>query len=145
MDNYSLEAYQRAEKIPDEIRDEILSWSDYFIKNTIGKQLVRAADSICAIIAEGYGRFHFKDNKNFCCYSRGSWIETKGWIRKSKIRKLIPSDIADQYLEKLNQLHKMLNAYIGSPGRKAPETPNSTSLLITDGKSANDPSANPLK
>ena len=36
-----------------------------FAKNTIGTQLVRAADSIGANIAEGYGRGSFADNKRF--------------------------------------------------------------------------------
>ncbi|MFC4210150.1 four helix bundle protein [Pedobacter lithocola] len=36
----------------------VITW-DYFSKDTIGKQLCRAANSISANIAEGYGRYHF--------------------------------------------------------------------------------------
>jgi four helix bundle protein len=36
-----------------------------FTKDTIGKQICRAADLISANIAEGFGRYHFKENKNF--------------------------------------------------------------------------------
>jgi four helix bundle protein len=61
-----LEVFKKAEKISDDIWFEVMSWTDYFIKDTIGKQLVRSADSIGANIAEGYGRFHYKENKNFC-------------------------------------------------------------------------------
>ncbi|MEJ5995551.1 four helix bundle protein [Pedobacter sp. Du54] len=49
-----------------------MSW-DFCAKDTIGKQICRAADSISANIAEGYGRFHYKENKNFCYYSRGPY------------------------------------------------------------------------
>ena len=52
--------------------------------DTIGKQLVRSADSIAANISEGFGRYHFKDSKRFYYISRGSLFETKTWLEKSK-------------------------------------------------------------
>ncbi len=107
-----LEVYKRAEKLSDEIWFEVASWKDYFIKDTIGKQLVRSADSIGANIAEGYGRFHFKENKNFCYFSRGSIMETKSWLIKLKTRKILEEKKADQLIDELTQIHKMLNSYI---------------------------------
>ncbi len=56
-----LEIYQMAEDLSDRIWEICIKW-DYFAKDTIGKQLVRAADSISANIAEGHGRYHFKLN-----------------------------------------------------------------------------------
>jgi four helix bundle protein len=78
-----LEVYQLAETFSDDIWFIVHEW-DYFAKDTVGKQMVRSADSISANIAEGYGRFHYKENRNFCYFSRGSIIETKGWLKKSK-------------------------------------------------------------
>ena len=43
----------------------VIRW-EYFEKKTLGVQLVDAADSIAFNISEGYGRFHYKENKNFC-------------------------------------------------------------------------------
>ena len=65
---------------------QIVDKWNYFSKDTIGKQLVRAADSISANLSEGYGRFHFKENKQFCYFSRGSLFETKTWIQKAHSR-----------------------------------------------------------
>lgn len=48
-----------------------------FEKDTMGKQLLRFADSVAANLSEGYGRYHFKETKNFSYYSRGSLYETK--------------------------------------------------------------------
>ena len=41
----------------------------------LSDQLIRAARSITANIAEGYGRFHYQDNARFCRQSRGSLFE----------------------------------------------------------------------
>jgi four helix bundle protein len=54
-----LRIYNLANDIGDEIWNIVDSW-DYFQKDTLGKQLVRSADSISANIAEGYGRFYYK-------------------------------------------------------------------------------------
>ncbi|WP_442794544.1 four helix bundle protein [Pelobium manganitolerans] len=116
-----LEVYKRAFVLLDLIWQEVSSWKDFFARDTIERQLVRAADSIDANIAEGYGRFHFKENKNFCYYSRGSLLETKGFIKKCKVRGFISSEKADFILDELTQIHKMLNAYIAYIGRQKNE------------------------
>ena len=112
-----LELYKLAESFSDEIWFSVLE-RDFFAKDTLGKQLVRAADSIGANIAEGFGRYHFKENKNFCYFSRGSLIETKGWITKAKTRKLITDSQYSDYLSKLSTIHLMLNVYIKHIGSK---------------------------
>jgi len=111
-----LEVYNLAESFSDEVWFIVDEWS-YFAKDTVGKQLVRAADSINANIAEGYGRYHYKENKNFCYFSRGSIIETKGWLKKSKTRKLLSEVQFDQLFEKLQTIHLKLNAYIKFIGK----------------------------
>ena len=75
-------------------------------------QLVRSADSISANIAEGYGRYFFKENRNFCYYSRGSLLETKNWIGKAYRRQIIDQENHDNLVKELDQLHKSLNGYI---------------------------------
>jgi len=116
-----LEVYNLSELISDKIWEIVMNW-DYFAKDTIGKQLCRASDSISANIAEGYGRYHFKENKNFCYYSRGSILEVKSFLRKSKNRKLISDEIYEVLYSDLQIIHLKLNAYIKYIGKKA-ETP----------------------
>jgi four helix bundle protein len=114
-----LEVYQLAESFGDEIWFLVNEW-DYFAKDTVGKQMARSADSISANISEGYGRYHYKENRNFCYFSRGSIIETKGWLKKSKTRKLINEDQFNLLFEKLQTIHLKLNAYIKFIGKSAP-------------------------
>ncbi len=106
-----LEVYNIAEKFSDDIWDIVIKW-DYFNKDTIGKQLVRAADSISANIAEGYGRYFYKESKQFYFYSRGSIQETKAWLSKCLRRNLIEFDKCEPLIELCKKLLLMLNAFI---------------------------------
>jgi len=106
-----LEVYNIAEKFSDDIWDIVIKW-DYFKKDTIGKQLVRAADSISANIAEGYGRYFYKESKQFYFYSRGSIQETKSWLLKCLRRNLIESQICEPLMELCKKILIMLNAFI---------------------------------
>ncbi len=116
-----LRIYNQADELSDEIWELVDNWT-HFQKETIGKQLVKSADSISANIAEGYGRYFYKENRNFCYYSRGSLLETKNWLAKSVRRKLIPADQHATLDSKLDELHKSLNAYINAINKQSSET-----------------------
>ncbi len=85
---------------------------EYFPKKTVGGQFVEAADSIASNISEGYGRYFYKDRKQFCYYNRGSLMETKTWATKASNRKLISMEEFETLIEKLKVLHFKLNNYI---------------------------------
>ena len=110
-----LEVYKLAEQLSDIIWNLVLKW-DHFPRMTIGKQLVESADSIAANIAEGYGRYHYRENRNFCYYARGSLEETKVWLRKSIRRGPIDLSEHQDLSEIIDILPKQLNAYIKSIG-----------------------------
>jgi len=115
MELRELEVYNLSEKLSDTIWDIVIKW-DYFARETIGKELVRAADSIAANIAEGYGRYHYKENKNFCYFARGSLEETKTWLRKSIRRDLIDQSKHQELFDIIKKLPRLLNSYIRSIG-----------------------------
>src|SRR5213082_3361225 len=83
-----LEVYQLSERLADAIWDMALEWNS-FAKDTVGRQLVRAADSIGANIAEGTGRGTYQDNRRFVRTARGSLKETQHFLRRAFRRKLI--------------------------------------------------------
>lgn len=84
-----LQVYNLSLELGEKIWKLIINW-DSFSKNTIGKQIVRSADSISANISEGFCRYHFKENKQFCYYARGSLFETK-----TKERKLLNGELSN--------------------------------------------------
>jgi len=88
-----------------------------FAKRTVGEQFVKAADSIGANIAEGYGRYHYKENITFLYYARGSLEETKFWLCQASKRDLITNEEFTKLNKKLEELAPQLNAYIRSIGK----------------------------
>ncbi|MCJ8211427.1 four helix bundle protein [Mucilaginibacter sp. RS28] len=106
-----IEVYSLSMEFGDEVWKMVNDW-DKFTKDTLGKQLIRSADSISANIAEGFGRYHYKDNKNFCYYSRGSIIETKSWLTKAYNRQLIKQEDFLKNIKKLETIYLKLNTYI---------------------------------
>lgn len=110
-----LHIYQISMKLADEVHDLVMEW-DNFHKFSTGTQLVNVADSVSANISEGYGRFHFKDHKNFLYFSRGSLSETKTWLTKGVNRKLISQEKFSDLIDRYNSLGIKLNNYINTIG-----------------------------
>ena len=121
----NLEVYQVSEKIADEVWRIVGTW-DSLARDTVGKQLVRAADSIGANIAEGEGRGSFKDNQRFVRIARGSLNETKHWLRRAYNRKLLNEQSITTLKPLLEELAPRLNAYLNSIGKTKQPPPSTT-------------------
>ena len=108
-----LQVYQLSEKIADSIWDIVVAW-DSFAKDTVGKQIVRSADSIGANIAEGSGRGSHQDNRRFVRMARGSLYETIHWLRRSYVRKLLSQSEVKKLRVLIEELTPKLNAFLRS-------------------------------
>ena len=111
-----LAVYNVAMEIGDEIYEIVKRW-DYFDWDTLGKQFVRNTDSMALNIAEGYGRFSYKENKLFCMYSRGSAFESTSCLRKAYTRKLISSEENSRIRFKFDRYFRLMSGYINSIGK----------------------------
>jgi four helix bundle protein len=108
-----LDVFILSEKLSDKIWNDFDGWP-VKVQRTIGYQIVRSVDSIAANISEGYGRFTPCDRKLFYRYARGSFEETKTWLRKLIRRKIVNSDDIKEYQSIINELGPKLNAFISS-------------------------------
>ena len=114
-----LELYKLSMEIGEEIWMLIKDWPT-FSKFSLGNQITRSADSIALNISEGYGRYHYKENRNFCYYARGSAFETKTALQKAFKRELISETQFSQLISKMDKFLYMLNQYIKSIGTTNP-------------------------
>jgi len=117
----NLHVYKLSEKLADEIWTIVSKW-DKFAKDTIGKQIVRAADSIGANIAEGSGRYNFQDNRRFVRIARASLYETRHWLRLAYTRNILTVEQVNRLIPIIEELSPKLNAYLNSIGN-IPEKP----------------------
>lgn len=106
-----LSIYRLADGFSDQVWDLVVKW-DFFEKKTLGDQFVRAADSIAANIAEGYGRYFFGEYCVFLYYSRGSLYECKLWLEKTRKRSLISDKLYQEMRGTLNALAPEINKVI---------------------------------
>ena len=113
----NLRVYKLSEEIADFVWGIVIKW-DNFAKFTVGQQLVKAADSIGANIAEGTGRGSFADNKRFAKIARGSLFEVKHWLRRAYTRNLLSNEDSETLSKLIDELTPKLSAYINSIGKK---------------------------
>jgi four helix bundle protein len=106
----NLRVYQLAEKLADAVAEVAVKWPA-FHRNTLGEQIVRAADSIGANIAEGHGRGTYKDNRRLTLIARGSLYETQHWLRRAFQRKLLMDKQVRILKPLVDELGPRLNAY----------------------------------
>ncbi|HNW70794.1 MAG TPA: four helix bundle protein [Bacteroidales bacterium] len=118
MNLEELQVYQLSMEMGEKVWEIVIKW-DIFSKDTIGKQLVRSADSIAANLSEGFGRYHYNESKHFYYYSRGSLYETKTWLTKANNRKLITENDFNTFMNNINVIGVKLNNYINSIGKKS--------------------------
>ncbi|MEI6149799.1 MAG: four helix bundle protein [bacterium] len=118
----NLRVYQLAEQLSDAIWDIVMKW-DSFAKDTIGTQLVRAADSIGANVAEGSGRGSYQDNRRFVRIARGSLKETQHFLRRAYKRNLLTDTNITRLKPITDELAPKLNAYLKSIGPMPNEPP----------------------
>ena len=111
-----LRVYELSEELADSIWSIVLGWN-ILARDTVGKQLVRAEDSIGANIAEGTGRGTFLDNRRFVRIARGSLNETQHWLRRAYKRQLLSSRQISTIKPLIDELAPKLNAYMNSIGK----------------------------
>ena len=78
----------------------------------LADQLTRASRSIAANVAEGFGRFHFQENIQFCRIARGSLFECKEHMICAFDEKLITEENLHEFNSTFDELLKLLNGYI---------------------------------
>jgi four helix bundle protein len=116
-----LMVFARFEEATGRIWDMVQQWKP-LAQDTIGKQVIRSADSIGANLVEGDGRYSKADSLHFFVIARGSARETCLWVKRAQERHLVSSQEAAELLQLLADGMRMLNNLITY--RRNTPTPN---------------------
>lgn len=105
----------RCWKMSCELKRKILSFVKKFPdieKYRLSQQLVNSARSVTANIAEGYGRFHFQENIQFCRIARGSLYESLDHLISALDDEYITQNQFDELKIEIMDCAMVLNGYI---------------------------------
>ena len=78
----------------------------------LGSQMRRAAVSVTANIAEGYGRFSYQENMQFCWQSRGSVYEVRDHLTTALDAGYITPEQFKQFDLQAISVIKLINGYL---------------------------------
>lgn len=106
-----INAYKKAYKLSNSIWQIVYKWG-IFEKDTVGKQFVRAVDSISANIAEEFGRYSKKDKIRFYRFAYGSAMESIDWNDKANQRELIKDEYHIKIKTALIEIQKEIYSLI---------------------------------
>jgi len=81
-------------------------------KFVLADQMRRAAQSIPANIAEGYGRYYYQEGIHFCYIARGSLIEFYSHLCFAYRMEYITNQVYEKYVLLVQEAHRIINGYI---------------------------------
>lgn len=106
-----LEVYKKCRAFRIRVSQLVKTFPDHE-KYQLSSQLIRASRSITACIAEGYGRFYYKDGIRFCRMARGSLIECTEHLVTAYDEQYISHTTLIEYKESIDECVRLLNGYI---------------------------------
>ncbi len=103
--------YPKSVKLFDDFMNEDLAILEKtFAGRVLANNQLRALDSICANMEEGYERKFGKETKNFFRISKGSAAEALG--RYKRLKKLLPEQLINERTVVLSEIRAMLHSLI---------------------------------
>jgi four helix bundle protein len=103
-----MELFRRYAEVADWVWDAVHDWGDVAVV-TVGKQLIRAADSVGANLVEGDERYTLPDSLHFFIFARASARETRYWLNRAVKRKLIEKTVGQEKIELIKSAAQLLN------------------------------------
>jgi len=92
--------------------EEVAKTFPSFEQFGLTKQIVNSARSVHANIAEGYGRFHYKETTKHCRIARGSLEETLDHLITACDNQYVTQEKINEMELKYDRCHRLLNGYI---------------------------------
>ena len=96
-------------------------------KYALANQVRRAAISVTANIAEGFGRYHYQENIQFCRQARGSVFELRDHLITAQDQGYMTAEEYRRMEDLAQRVIQTLNGYIRATQTRQKETSHGTS------------------
>ena len=107
-----LECWKAARELRIFVSQNIIPKFSIEEKYALTSQLKRSSRSVSDNIAEGYGRYHYQENIQFCRIARGSLTEALNQVITAMDENYIEEDLLQQFRERFERTKAILNGYI---------------------------------
>lgn len=107
-----LVVWQRAHELMLQIHREVVPLFPDFERWDLTSQIRRSSKSVGSNIAEGHGRFYYRDTVRFCYVARGSLEETENHLRTARDLQYIPQALYDKTRSLAVETRRLLNGFI---------------------------------
>lgn len=104
--------WQKAYRLKRRLKSEVISKLPRTEQYELRSQILRAARSSTANIAEGWGRFHYLDSNKFYYNSRGSLSEILDHLIEARDDEYISDELFAELKSQLLEAIRVLNGYI---------------------------------
>ncbi len=108
---YDLDAWKKAHHLT----VEIYQFTQRFPQEElfgVTSQLRRVSSSVAANIAEGFGRYHYKDKQRFYFQARGSIVEVPNFLFLARDLQYISKDVFSEIMTKAIDVKRLTNGLI---------------------------------
>ena len=116
-----LEVWKKARILKNDVRELTKSFPPEE-KFRLTDQLIRSSRSVCSLIAEGHGRYTYKDRIHYCIEARGSLTETLNHLIEAFDGKYITNIELKKFRLQIAEVHALLNGYIAYLRRRSEST-----------------------
>ncbi len=108
----SLECWQRCNELKMFLKENVLRKLPASERYDLYSQILRASRSSTANIAEGWGRYHFKDNIKFLVNARGSVAEILDHVIEAESWNYITKETLIEIRSQTTRCMQVINGYI---------------------------------
>jgi four helix bundle protein len=117
---YDLEVWKKARELKKKISILVKTFPSEE-KYRLNDQIIRSSRSVTANISEGYGKYTYKETKQFCIHSRGSLNETLNHLIDAFDEEYITKEQLVYFKNEIEECTRLLNGYISYLKKKMDE------------------------
>ncbi len=116
----SLLVWQKAHALMLFVHREVVPRLPMEEKWDLASQIRRSSKSVGANVAEGHGRYYYRDRIRFCYNARGSLSETENHLRVARELDYISEQLYRNARDLASEIQRLLNGYIDYLKREQP-------------------------
>lgn len=107
-----LEVYKECRQLRKKVSTLVQGYFPVDEKYKLSDQVIRSSRRVTACLAEGYGRYYYKESIQYCRMSRGSLLETLGHLITAYDENYISTDTLQEFKVHIDSCGRLLNGYI---------------------------------